>query len=174
MDDLLRFLKTYEAWIYAFLGIAALIGLRNLIRAWEDWRGAVFGLERESALMRLRGAVTLLVFVIGLALLEFITVSFVYPTATALQPLPTPTVALLETPLPAPLATPTGPTPRSYRNPSHLPRRPPKDACRVRLNGLSPKMEGLYKERSCYGERSTFPIWVFTNMSTALLAAKIG
>ncbi len=111
MDDLLRFLKTYEAWIYTFLGIAAFIGLRNLIRAWEDWRGAVFGLERESALMRLRGALTLLVFVIGLALLEFIIVSFVYPTATALQSLPTPTIALLETPLTAPLATPTGPTP---------------------------------------------------------------
>ncbi|MGB9896465.1 hypothetical protein [Thermanaerothrix sp.] len=111
MDDLLRFLKIYETWIYVVLGIAALVGLRNLIRAWEDWRGAVFGLERESALMRLRGALTLLVFVIGLALLEFITVSFVYPAATTLQPLPTPTVALLETPLAAPLTAPTAPTP---------------------------------------------------------------
>lgn len=107
MEDLLRFLKTYEVWIYAFLGIAALIGLRNLMHAWEAWRSAAFGLERESALLRLRSAVTLLVFAIGLALLEFITVSFVYPAAATLQPLPTPTVTLLETPFALPASTPT-------------------------------------------------------------------
>lgn len=128
MEDLLRFLKTYEGWIYAFLGIAALIGLRNLVRAWEAWRSAVFGLERESALLRLRSAVTLLVFTTGLALLEFITVSFVYPTAVAFfQPLPTPTVTLLETPFSLPASTSTSAPAMGASTPS--PATPTSEGC---------------------------------------------
>jgi len=106
MDDLLRFLKVYEVWIYILLGGVGLIGLRNVLRAWEEWRSAVFGLERESALLRLRAAMTLLFLALGMVLFEFVVVSFVYPAQSAAQPLPTPTLALLETPYAALEVTP--------------------------------------------------------------------
>lgn len=98
MEDLLQFLQTYELWIYGLLGAVALLYIRKLIMAWHEWRTAVFGLERETALRRFSSALTI-VGLLGIMLFaQFFVVSFVapaYPKSTVLQ---TPTISLLSTP----------------------------------------------------------------------------
>jgi hypothetical protein len=98
MEEVLRFLKTYEIWIYAILGFAALLALRQLLIAWEEMRMAIFGLEKESAQRKLSGAVTLLVFILLFGAAEFIMTSVVFPDFPNVQSLATPTVELLVTP----------------------------------------------------------------------------
>lgn len=98
MEDLLRFLNTYEVWIYGLFGLVWVIYLRKLIVAWGEWRGAVFGMERESAQRRFNTSVTMLV-LLGLVMVsEFVMVSFVAPVFPKTQVLPTPTLAILVTP----------------------------------------------------------------------------
>jgi uncharacterized membrane protein len=98
MDELLRFLEQYEAWIYALLGVVGFIYFRKLAADWQEWRSSVFGLERESAQRRLSATLSVVVILSLLAAAEFVLVSFVapvYPVANILQ---TPTVSLLTTP----------------------------------------------------------------------------
>jgi hypothetical protein len=72
--------------------------MRRFILAWQELRGAAFGLERESAQSRLNGAASVLVLLLTLAVVQFILVSFVAPTIPGAIPLPTPTLDLLATP----------------------------------------------------------------------------
>jgi len=98
MEDLLRFLKTYEVWIYALLGFFALIYLRKLILAWQEWQKAVYGLERENAQRHLSAALSL-VGLLGIMLVaQFTLVSFVAPAYPQLNVLATPTMDLLAEP----------------------------------------------------------------------------
>lgn len=98
MEDLLRFFATYEYWIYALLGLVGILYVRKLFAAWQEWRGSVFGLERESAQRRLSASVSILALLALAAASEFVLVSFVSPGYAGLQQLPTPTVDLLATP----------------------------------------------------------------------------
>ena len=98
MEEVLRFLKTYELWIYAVLGLAALLALRKVFGAWEELRLAVFGMEREAAQRKLGAAVTVLVFLFLFAGAEFMFTSVVYPDFPNAQALATPTLELLATP----------------------------------------------------------------------------
>ena len=98
MEDILEFLKNYEFWIYALLGGVAFIYLRKLIIAWQDWRTAVFGLERESAQRRFSSALTVVGLLAGLILAQFVIVSFVGPSLPRENYLLTPTIDLLATP----------------------------------------------------------------------------
>ncbi len=100
MDEALRFFRIYEIWIYLLLGVGAVIYLRKFATAWQDLRGAVFGLERESAQYRLNQAASVLVLLLMMAAAEFVLVSFVAPMAPGSAPLPTPTLDLLATPAP--------------------------------------------------------------------------
>jgi hypothetical protein len=97
MDEVLRFLKTYEALIYLGLGGLALLEIRKFALAWEEVRGAAFGLERESSQVRLNQAAIYLVLILTVGLSEFILVSFVVPTVPGANPLLTPTMDLLAT-----------------------------------------------------------------------------
>ena len=114
MDELLRFLVNYEAWIYTILGVGGLIYLRRVLQAVKEWRGASFGLEKENARYRFSLSMTILLVFIGLAGLEFFLVSFLVPSRLQSTILATPTLDLLATPtvtLPAgtrAAATPTG------------------------------------------------------------------
>lgn len=96
--EALRFLRTYEGYIYGFLLLLAVWQIRKFILSWEEVRGAAFGLERESAQARLNGAAVMLVLILATAMAEFIVVSFIVPSVPGAAPLLTPTVNLLATP----------------------------------------------------------------------------
>lgn len=98
MEELLRFLKQYEVWIYALLGVVAVIYFRRLLKDWQDWRSSTFGLERESAQRRLSASLAVVVLVFLLAAVEFVLVSFVAPVYPSVNVLSTPTVNVMTTP----------------------------------------------------------------------------
>jgi hypothetical protein len=101
LDELFRSLVKYELLVYAFLGLTAIIPLRQLWKAWREWRISVFGLEKELSFQQLRrwGALVILLLMLGLS--QFCLVTFVVPFLPAATFLLTPTANLLETPLPA-------------------------------------------------------------------------
>jgi hypothetical protein len=105
MEELLRFLQLNEGFIYLVLGIGGMLYLRNLWQSWQEWRGTVFGLERENAQRRFSGAVTVLSLLLLLGLAEFSLVTFVAPSYPANRLLPTPTLNKLSTPTPKLLMT---------------------------------------------------------------------
>ena len=49
MEQVFQFFQAYEIWIYVTLGILILWQIRKFVLAWEELRGAFFGLEREAA-----------------------------------------------------------------------------------------------------------------------------
>jgi hypothetical protein len=112
LEELLRFLESIEIWVYLVVGLIGLISLQQLAAAWQEWRAALYGLERGSAQRKLSASLTVVVLMMLLALSEFLLVSFVSPTYPRAQILATPTVSLLTTPRPTRAATavmtPTG------------------------------------------------------------------
>ena len=109
MEQALQFFYTYEIWIYVILGVLALWQVRKFVLAWEELRGAYFGLEREEAQSKVNSAATMIVLLIVMAVAEFTIVTFVVPTVPGANPLPTPSLDLLATPtitLPAPTQNP--------------------------------------------------------------------
>jgi hypothetical protein len=98
MEEVLRFLKTYEALIYLGLGGLTLWEIRKFLLAWEEVRGAAFGLERDSAQVKLNKSALIMILYLALGMGEFFTVSFVVPTIPGATPLLTPTINLLVTP----------------------------------------------------------------------------
>lgn len=98
MEEAIQFFRNNEIWIYLFLGLGALWYIRKFALAWQELRGAAFGLERDSAQGRLNQAAGALVLLLTMALAEFTLVSFVAPAMPGLGALPTPTLDLLATP----------------------------------------------------------------------------
>jgi hypothetical protein len=123
MEEALRFFKTYEALIYLALGGLALWEIRKFSMAWNEVRGAAFGLERDSAQGRLNRSAIALMLILAIAMAEFMLVTFIAPTVPGALPISTPTVDLLATPTvtiqPSPTtedpeATPPTPTPDGW------------------------------------------------------------
>jgi hypothetical protein len=98
MEEALSFFRALEAWIYLLLGLGGLIYLRKFIIAWQELRGAAFGLERESAQARLNQAASVLVLLLTMAVAEFVLVSFIAPAVPGANPLPTATLNVLASP----------------------------------------------------------------------------
>lgn len=98
MEGIFPALQQYELGIYALLGVAALIYLQRLAVAWREWRGTIYGIERDIAIRRVRSASTGLLLMILFAVTEFMIVSFVIPSYPKTVALPTPTLNLLATP----------------------------------------------------------------------------
>ncbi|HEX2978807.1 MAG TPA: hypothetical protein VHO48_00955 [Anaerolineaceae bacterium] len=97
MNEILRFLEAIEVWIYAILGLVGLFYLRKFLLALSEWRGAVFGLERDNAQHRLSEATSVLALMLLIGVGEFLLVSFVAPTFPGVNSLPTPTLDVLST-----------------------------------------------------------------------------
>ena len=97
MEEALRFFRAYEIWIYFLLSLGGLIYLRKFILAWDELRGAAFGLEKESAQSRLNQAAGMLVLLLAIGLAVFVMVSFVAPSVPGANPLLTPTLDVLAT-----------------------------------------------------------------------------
>ncbi len=115
MPSIYQFLGTHEVLIYILLSIGALFGLRWLWRCWNEWRHAVYSLEREFALRRIGQSMALLALILVLFLVEFVVASFVVPGLPASMLVPTPTADLYATPtgtISAELATEIALTPR--------------------------------------------------------------
>ncbi len=123
MEQALQFFRDYEIWIYVLVGILALWQVRKFALAWNELRGAFFGLEREAAQARVNSAATMVVILIIMAVAEFTLVTFVVPTVPGANPLPTLTLDLLATPtttLPAPTQDPQK-TPGATATPGEIP-----------------------------------------------------
>jgi hypothetical protein len=97
MEEALRFLSSYEIWIYVLLALVGLFYIRKFILAWEELRGAAFGLEKESAQSRLNRSASMLLLLLVMGLAVFVMVSFIVPSVPLANPLNTPTLDLLAT-----------------------------------------------------------------------------
>lgn len=99
MAEALVLIETYQTWIYLILGVAGLVYLGLTLKWVRVYRNAMFGLERERAVVSLSryGAMTALV---AAALLgTFFTATFLGPAVPlSARPTPVPTVSLLATP----------------------------------------------------------------------------
>mgnify|MGYP005834647069 FL=1 len=98
MEDVLRFLKTYEPWIYLVLVGTGLFAMRRMLTALQELRTAVFGLERESAQRRFRSSLSIFLFVLMLAASEFVLTTIVFPDFPNVQAMATSTADLLAIP----------------------------------------------------------------------------
>jgi len=115
MAAIYKFLSAYEPLIYIGLAIGGLFAFRWLWQAWNEWREAVYSLEKEFALRRMGQSIFLVILVIVLFCGELFTVSFIVPNLPASYFIPTPTLDLLATPtgtISADLATQLALTPR--------------------------------------------------------------
>lgn len=97
MEEALSFFRAFEVWIYLLLGLGGLLYIRKFIIAWQELRGASFGLERESAQARLNRSASMLVILLTMAVAEFVAVSFIAPGMPGANPLLTPTLDLMAT-----------------------------------------------------------------------------
>jgi hypothetical protein len=98
MEETLVFIQQHQAWINILLGAAGLVYLRLAWRWYQELRRALFGLEREQALDRLRRAAAMLTFVVAALASTFVISTFVTPAmpGSGMAP-PIPTVSLLAT-----------------------------------------------------------------------------
>ena len=99
MDELLLFLKNAEAWVYALLGLVGLIYARKFLISFNEYRRALFGLEKDNAQRRVSESASMLILVTVIAVGEFMLASFLVPAYPGIQALPTPTMDVLTTPL---------------------------------------------------------------------------
>jgi hypothetical protein len=116
MAIIYQFLSTYEVLIYIVLAIGALFAIRWLWQSWNEWRNAIYSLEKEFALRRIGQAVASVALVLVLFCAELFTASFVIPGLPASFFLATPTLDLLATPtgtISPSLATQIALTPRT-------------------------------------------------------------
>ena len=97
VEEAVRFFREYEIGIYVFLGVIVFYAILRLAQAWEEFRKAAFGMERETAQGRLNQAATMLFLLIAMAVAEFSLVTFVAPTLPDAFPMPSPTLDLLAT-----------------------------------------------------------------------------
>ena len=110
VDEVVKFFREYEISIYVFLGVIIVYAILRLVRGWEEFRKAAFGMERESAQGKFNQAATILFLLIVMAVAEFSLVTFVAPILPESNPIPSPTLDLLATPtytpvFPSPLDT---------------------------------------------------------------------
>ncbi len=99
MSEIYLTLARYEILVYLFLAIGGLFSLRGAWSAWNEWRLAIFSLERELALRRLSRQVALLVLILLFFCGEFALATFVVPSLPSQAMLATPTLNLLASPV---------------------------------------------------------------------------
>jgi len=99
MEALFRFLAGYEIYIYVALGLGILGSLRWLLTAYQEWRNAYFGLERQIAARHLSSAIAVTGLLGMFILSELCIASFIVPGLPSSTFQLTPTVNLLITPM---------------------------------------------------------------------------
>lgn len=101
MVEIFRSLKAAEIWIYIILSICAIFPLRKLILSIQEYRGSLFGMEKDNARAKLFQSVSLLVVLSVMAIGEFVFVTFAGGIVPSLALLPTPTLNIQATITPA-------------------------------------------------------------------------
>lgn len=97
MEFFLHFFSKYEIPIYLLLAIGIFFSCRSLIRARQEVRESIYGLERETAHRHTNQAVTALILLVLLALTEMAIKIFLVPNLPAFASLATPTMNALTT-----------------------------------------------------------------------------
>jgi len=95
MQFILNFFIKYEIPIYLLLAIGVIFASRSLIRARQEMRESIYGLERETAHRHTCQAVTALVLLVLLVLTEIAMKIFMVPNLPAFSSLATPTMNAL-------------------------------------------------------------------------------
>jgi hypothetical protein len=98
--EVYRFLKAAEIWIYVILGFIIFLILRKLINAIREYRGTLFGMERERIKHKIVQQISSLSILLVLILSEFFIVSYAHVALPALAFAPTPTMDLSPTEIP--------------------------------------------------------------------------
>lgn len=98
MVEVYRFLASYEVLIYILLAIGGLFAFRWLWRSWQEWRVAVFSLEREFSSRRLGRSAAISILIVILFCAEFFMASFIIPGLPADFFVATPTLDFISTP----------------------------------------------------------------------------
>jgi hypothetical protein len=94
MRALLDFLHNYEIFLYILIGLISIVYIRRFLKAWQEARLAIFGLEKEMAGQRMRSNASILVALVVLMGFMFLSTTFVRPILPQVTVVPTPTVTL--------------------------------------------------------------------------------
>lgn len=100
MEELLRFMATYEMGVYIIFGVVILINLKKLYDGWNGLRKANFGLEKEVAQKKLRSAITIIALFLIFGISNFILVSVASIRFPGIARIATPTIDLVSTQMP--------------------------------------------------------------------------
>jgi hypothetical protein len=92
MVEVFRSLKAAEIWIYLVLGLSAVFPLRKLFISIREYRGSLFGMEKENARAKLVQSASLLGILLVVVLGVFIFISFAGSVVPALALMSTPTL----------------------------------------------------------------------------------
>ncbi len=98
MAEFYKFLASYEVLIYILLAIGGLFSFRWLWRSWQEWRIAVYSLEREFSSRRFGRSAIISIFIVILFCVEFSLATFIIPGLPADVFIATPTLDLISTP----------------------------------------------------------------------------
>lgn len=99
MEDALLFVEEQQTWIYLLFAFFAIIYLKATLDAGGELRAALFGLERERSLSKLRRSAAMLTVSLAVILTTFVLATYAGPAVPAAdRPTPLPTVSLLATP----------------------------------------------------------------------------
>ncbi len=79
MIGIINFFQTYEHAIYFILGLGGLVYFWRFYQAWQEARGAIFGLEAETAKAQVNRAAVSLFILMLIAFIVFVLVTFIAP-----------------------------------------------------------------------------------------------
>jgi hypothetical protein len=130
MIEVYQFLKSAEIWIYAGLGFIGLLVLRKVFFAIHEYRGCIFGMEKDRARTHLFQQVSSFILLLMLVASEFVFVTFADNAIPALALVPTPTLDL------SPSATPIDAVEMANQGFAETP--PPFDAGGASSGGCMP------------------------------------
>jgi len=100
MEEVLLFIEANQRWIFFLLGLLVLVYFGSVLRAYNTFRAAIYGLVRERSISKLRRSGGMLALAVTGILVVFILTTFVSPALPAsLRPTLIPTVSLLATPI---------------------------------------------------------------------------
>ncbi len=98
MKTIVVFFIHFAPFIYLFLALGLIFGIRRLVLARSERREAIYGLEREIAHNHSSQAITALTIIGFLAMAEFVIIVFLGPNLPALAQLPTATLNTMAVP----------------------------------------------------------------------------
>jgi hypothetical protein len=100
MEEVLLLIEANQRWIFLLLGLLGLVYFGSVLRAYDKYRSAIYGLERERSISRLRRSGGMLALAVTGIVVVFILTTFASPALPAsLRPTAIPTVSLLATPI---------------------------------------------------------------------------